>query len=139
MVRKLLLRGHAQGVHQPSNQTHKSRRRGHLDVNGKLNKIIETQQDMFQFTKPSDNKTELNKLKDGKKMSGASSSSFFRRANQLYRKGMSELLRIFPLHNSLLRYLQVLHLTHYRHNSSAVERSNQASCHTDQGLPDRRD
>ena len=54
-------------------------------------------------------KTELKKLKDGKKISDASYSPFFRRAKQLYRKGISELLRTFPLMNSLLRYLQVLH------------------------------
>ena len=54
-------------------------------------------------------KTELKKLKDGKKISDASYSSFFRRAKQLYRKGISELLMTFPLKNSLLRYLQVLH------------------------------
>ena len=54
-------------------------------------------------------KTELKTLKDGKKISEASYSSFFRRANQLYRKGISELLRTFPLKNPLLRYLQVLH------------------------------
>ena len=54
-------------------------------------------------------KTELKKLKDGKKISNASYSSFFRRAKQLYRKGISELFRTFPLKNSLLRYPQVLH------------------------------
>ena len=54
-------------------------------------------------------KTELKNLKDGKKISDASYSPFFRRAKQLYRKGISELLRTFPLMNSLLRYLQVLH------------------------------
>ena len=54
-------------------------------------------------------KTELKKLKDGKKISDAPYSSFFRRAEQLYRKGTGELLRTFPLKNYLLRYLQVLH------------------------------
>jgi len=54
-------------------------------------------------------KTELKKLKDGKKTSDASYSSFFRRAKQLYGKGISELHRTFPLKNSLRRYLQVLH------------------------------
>ena len=50
-------------------------------------------------------KTELKKLKDGRKISNASYSSFFRRAKQLYRTGISELLRTFPLKNSLLPYL----------------------------------
>ena len=56
-------------------------------------------------------KTELKKLKDDRKISDASYSSFFRRAKQLYRTGISELLRTFPLKNSLLLYLQVLHPT----------------------------
>ena len=38
-------------------------------------------------------------------------SSFFRRAKQLYSTGISELLRTFPLKNSLLLYLQLLHPT----------------------------
>jgi len=42
----------SQVVRHPSNQTHKSQRRGHLDGNGKLKKIQESQQDMFQFIKP---------------------------------------------------------------------------------------
>jgi len=54
-------------------------------------------------------KTELKKLKDGKKISDASYSAFFRRAKQLYWKGISKLLRTFALKNSLLCYLQVLH------------------------------
>ena len=53
-ISKILLRRHAQLVHHPSNQTHKSRRRVHLDDNGKLKKIQESQHDMFQFIKPSD-------------------------------------------------------------------------------------
>ena len=50
-------------------------------------------------------KTELKKLKDGRKISDTSYSSFFRRAKQLYRTGISELLRTFPLKNSLRLYL----------------------------------
>ena len=42
-------------------------------------------------------KTELKKLKDGKKILDASYTPFFRRAKQLYRKGNSELLRTYPL------------------------------------------
>jgi len=53
-------------------------------------------------------KIELKTLKDGK-ISDASYSAFFRRAKQLYRNGISELLKTIPLKNSLLRYLQVLH------------------------------
>ena len=56
-------------------------------------------------------KTELKKLKDGKNISDASYSSFYRRVKQLYRKGISELLKTFPLNNSLLRYLQMLTLS----------------------------
>ena len=54
-------------------------------------------------------KAELKKLKDDKKISDASYSSFFRRPKQLYQKAISELLRTFPLKNSLLYYLQVSH------------------------------
>ena len=69
-------------------------------------------------------KTELKKLKDAEKISDASYSSFCRRTKQLYRTGVSELLRTFPLKNSLLRYLQVFHpLTRNVHHQSkeAVE------------------
>ena len=52
------LRGHAQLVRHPSNQTHQSRRRGHLDGDGKLKKMQENQQDMFQFLKSSDSTEE---------------------------------------------------------------------------------
>ncbi|KAJ8033724.1 Myelin transcription factor 1 [Holothuria leucospilota] len=59
-------------------------------------------------------KAELKKLHDDKKISDASYSSFFRRTKQLYQKAISELLRTFPLKNSLLRYLQVFHLLYCR-------------------------
>ena len=52
------LRGHAQLVRHPSNQTHQSRRRAHLDGDGKLKKMQENQQDMFQFLKSSDSTEE---------------------------------------------------------------------------------
>ena len=54
-------------------------------------------------------KAELKKLKNDKKISDASYSSFFRRAKQLYQKAISELLRTLPLKNSLLYCLQVFH------------------------------
>ena len=38
VVSKSLLRGHAHVVRHPSNQKHKSRRRGHLDGKGQLKK-----------------------------------------------------------------------------------------------------
>ena len=59
VVSNILLRGHAQVVHHPSNQRHKSQRRVHLDGNGQLKTIQENQQDMFQFIKPSDSTENL--------------------------------------------------------------------------------